>query len=266
PPGQYTLTLALKGFRQVVFEGVILTVGGDVRQDAQLEVSAVTETVTVKSEVAVLNTTTAAVRNNMNEFTIKMLPIEAGNVVHLLSLQPGAVFIPVTNPNTTDPRYGAVSGARSDQQNVTLDVVDVNDPQLQAAFTSAVRVTQEALQEFRVSTTNYGAEVGRSSGPQVSLVTKSGTNRFAGSGYWLMRRTSTSTNEYFLQLAQEDAGEESKPPRLDKDIYGGSMGGPIRRGKLFFFANYEYLGEKSESPVTRGVPSPSFRDGVLQYQ
>jgi len=266
PPGNYTVTVERSGFRQVVFEGVILTVGGDVRRDAQLEVSAVTETVTVKSEVAVLNTTTAAVGNNMNEFTIKMLPIEAGNVVHLLSLQPGAVFIPVTNTNTTDPRYGAVAGARSDQQNVTLDGVDVNDPQLQAAFTSAVRVTQAALQEFRVSTTNYGADLGRSSGPQVSLITKSGTNRFSGSGYWLLRRTSTSTNEYFLELAQKQAGDENKPPKLDKDIYGGALGGPIRRGKLFFFGNYEYLGEKSESPVTRGVPSSSFRDGVLQYQ
>jgi hypothetical protein len=266
PPGTYKLILNLSGFRQVVFEGVTVTVGGDVRQDAQLEISALTDTVTVQSEVAVLNTTTASVGNNMNEFTIKMLPIEAGNVVHLLSLQPGAVFIPVTNNNTTDPRYGSVAGARSDQQNVTLDGVDVNDPQLQAAFTSAVRVTQAALQEFRVSTTNYGAEVGRSSGPQVSLITKSGTNRYSGSGYWLARRTSTSTNEYFLELAQKDAGDPSKPPRLDKDIYGGSMGGPIRRDKLFFFANYEYLGEKSESPVTRGVPSSSFRDGVLQYQ
>ena len=266
PPGRYSLKLDISGFRQVVFEGVILAVGADVRQDAQLAISAVTDTVTVQSEVTVLNTTTAAVGNNMNEFTIRMLPIEAGNVVQLLSLQPGAVFIPTSNASTTDPRYGAVAGARSDQQNVTLDGVDVNDPQLQAAFTSAVRVTQEALQEFRVSTTNYGAEVGRSSGPQVSLVTKGGTNRFAGSGYWLQRRTATSTNEYFLELAQLEAGDPSKPPRLDKDIYGGSLGGPIRRGKLFFFANYEYLGEKSESPVTRGVPSPSFRDGVLQYQ
>jgi hypothetical protein len=266
PPGRYNLTLTLSGFKQIVFEGVTLPVGGDVRQDAQLEISAVTESVTVAATVTELNTTTAAVGNSMNQFTIRRLPIEAANVVQLLSLQPGAVFIPVTNPNTTDPRYGSVAGARSDQQNVTLDGVDVNDPQLQAAFTSAVRVTQEALQEFRVSTTNYGAEVGRSSGPQVSLITKSGTNTFDGSGYYLLRRTATSTNEYFLQLAQLDAGETSTPPRLDKDILGGSFGGPIRRDKVFFFGNYEHLDEVSEAPVTRGVPSDTFRDGILQYR
>jgi hypothetical protein len=265
-PGRYNVSFELSGFKTLVFEGVVLQVGGDVRQDAQLEISAITETVTVASEVTALNTTTASVGNNMNEFTIKNLPIEAANVVQLLSLQPGAVFIPTTNPNTTDPRYGSVAGARSDQQNVTLDGVDVNDPQLQAAFTSAVRVTQEALQEFRVSTTNYTAELGRSSGPQVSLVTKSGTNAFDGSGYYLLRRTATSTNEFFLELAQLDAGEVSKAPQLDKDIFGGSFGGPIRRDKVFFFANYEYLTEKSEAPVTRSVPSNSFRDGVLQYR
>jgi hypothetical protein len=265
-PGTYTLTVELTGFQKVVFQNVAVSVGSDVRQDAQLQLSAVVAEITVQSDATALNTTTAALGNNMNEFTIKNLPIEAGNVVHLLSLQPGAVFIPVTNTNTTDPRYGSVAGARSDQQNVTLDGVDVNDPQLQAAFTSAIRVTQAALQEFRISTTNYNAELGRSSGPQVSLITKSGTNRFSGSGYWLLRRTNQSTNEYFLELAQLEAGEESRPPLLDKDVSGGAIGGPIRRGKLFFFANYEFLGETSESPVTRSVPSGSFRDGVLQYR
>ncbi len=162
----------------------------------------------------------------MNAETIARLPVEAQNVVHLLSLQPGAVFIPTTNPNTTDPRYGSVAGARSDQQNVTLDGVDVNDPQLQSAYTSGVRMTQEALQEFRVSTSNYGAETGRSSGPQVSLVTKSGTNNFDGSGYWVLRRTATSSNEYFLKLSQVLAEQPSEAPKLDKDIWGGSIGGP----------------------------------------
>ena len=79
-------------------------------------------------------------------------------------------------------------------------------------------MTQEALQEFRVSTSNYNAEMGRSSGPQVSLVTRSGTNQFDGSGYWTFRRTATSTNEYFLELSQKAAGQESKAPKLDKDI------------------------------------------------
>lgn len=265
-PGHYDLVLELSGFRSVRYENLELRVDSEGRQDAQLDIGGVAETVTVQAESPLINTTDASVGNTMGEETIRNLPIEARNVVQLLSLQPGAVFIPTTNANTTDPRYGAVAGARSDQQNVTLDGIDVNDPQLQAAFTSAVRVTQEALQEFRVSTSNYSADQGRSSGPQVSLVTRSGTNSYDGSAYYFLRRTETSSNEYFLKLAQVGSGEENQAPLLDKDIFGGAIGGPIRRDKFFFFGNYEYLREQSETPVVRAVPSGSFRDGVLLYR
>ena len=112
----------------------------------------------------------------------------------------------------------------------------------------------------------FGAEAGRTSGPQVSLVTRSGTNDYDGSGYWFGRRTATSSNEYFLKLSQLRAGQESKAPKLDKDIFGGFLGGPIRRNKLFFFANYEGFKENSEQPVVRAVPSDSFRDGVIMYR
>ena len=196
------------------------------RETVVLELGGISETVSVVSETSHLNTTDASVGNVMSREQIRSLPVEAQNVVHLLSLQPGAIFIPTSNPATVDPRYGSVAGARADQQSVTLDGIDVNDPQMATAYTSAIRMTQEALQEFRVSTSNYNAEMGRSSGPQVSLVTRSGTNQFDGSGYWTFRRTATSTNEYFLELSQKAAGQESKAPKLDKDIFGGSFGGP----------------------------------------
>jgi hypothetical protein len=267
PPGMYEVTIELSGFRTARLENIELRVDTATRlPDVRLEVGALAETVTVQAESPIINTTDASVGNVLSEQQIRQLPVEARNVVHLLSLQPGAVFIPTTNPNTVDPRYGAVAGARADQQNVTLDGVDVNDPQLQAAYTSAVRITQEALQEFRVSTSNYGAESGRSSGPQVSLVTRSGTNQFNGSAYWFLRRTATSSNEYFTKLTQLSQGRASEPPRLDKDIFGGALGGPIRRNRFFFFGNFEGLRENSEDPVVRAVPSRSFRDGVLMYR
>jgi hypothetical protein len=265
-PGRYDMKVELAGFKMSLTEDIPLAVDSTVRQNAILELGGVNETVSVVSETITLNTTDASLGNAISTEQIRNLPIEAQNVVQLLSLQPGAVFVPVQNPTTTDPRYGSVAGARADQQNVTLDGVDVNDTQLQTAYTSAVRMTQEALQEFRVSTSNYNADSGRSSGPQVSLVTRSGTNQFNGSGYWTFRRTATSSNEYFLKLAQLQSGKENQAPKLDKDIYGGSFGGPIQRNRLFFFGNLERLKEQSESPVLRGVPSNSFRDGVLMYQ
>jgi hypothetical protein len=266
PPGVYTAQVEMSGFRLVRIEKLELLVDTSQRQDFKLEIGSVKETVNVAAESPIINTTSGSIGQTMNERTIRALPVEGRNVVHLLSLQPGAVFIPTTNPNTTDPRYGSTAGARADQQNVTLDGIDVNDPQLQSAFTSAVRMTQDSLQEFKVSTTNYGADMGRSSGPQVSLVTKSGTNEFNGAGYWFTRKTATSSNEYFLKLSQVLSDKESKAPKLDKGILGGSIGGPIKRNKMFFFGNFEGLRENSESPVLRAVPSDSFRDGVLMYR
>jgi hypothetical protein len=265
-PGIYTLKIELTGFKTAQVEGINLQVDSIRRETVLLEIGGLAETVTVVSDTTYLNTTDASVGNVMSREQIRTLPVEAQNVVHLLSLQPGAVFIPTANPATTDPRFGATAGARADQQNVTLDGIDVNDPQNQTAFTTAIRMTQEALQEFRVSTSNFNADMGRSSGPQVSLVTRSGTNQFDGSAYWTFRRTATSTNEYFLDLSQKAAGKESKAPKLDKDIFGGAFGGPVLRNRLFFFANLEQLREQSESPVTRQVPSNSLRDGVLMYR
>ena len=271
PPGNYTVKFELSGFGDYVRQNVTLQVDITTRADAALAVGGFAETVTVTEATPIINTVDASVGQTMNHETISRLPVEAQNVVHLLSLQPGAVFIPTSSPTTTDPRYGSVAGARSDQQNVTLDGIDVNDPQLQAAYTSAVRVTQESLQEFRVSTSNYGAEAGRSSGPQVSLVTRSGTNQFNGSGYWLARRTDFSSNEYFTKLTQVTAGKESVAPRLDKDIVGGSFGGPIRRNKMFFFGNFEKLKENEREPdrpqraiglVPGRRDDVSMRDGV----
>lgn len=266
PPGNYTIKVELEGFKALQHDNVPLRVDSTITLDAVLAVGARTETVTVTGETPIINTTDASVGNALDSRTIQALPVEGRNIVHLLSLQPGAVFIPTTNANTVDPRYGAISGARADQQNVTLDGIDVNDPQLQAAYTSAVRMTQDALQEFKVSTTNYGAEAGRSSGAQVSLVTRSGTNQFNGSGYWFGRRTKTSANEYFTKLSQVLAGLPSVPPKLDKDIGGGAIGGPVRRNRMFFFGNYEKFRENSETPVVRSVPSDTFRDGILQYR
>ena len=159
-----------------------------------------------------------------------------------------------------------MSGARSDQSNVTLDGIDVNDAQFSYRLQRRVlRVTPESLQEFRVSTSNYTADLGRSSAAQVSLVTKSGTNNFNGAGYWSHRNTNWSSNEYFLKRSQLAQGLPSQAPKLDKHSFGGAVGGPIVRNRFFFFANYEGLREESESPLLRNVPSPTLRDGVLVY-
>ncbi len=260
PPGIYTVTAELSGFRTAVYDGVQLPVDTVARQDVKLTVGALTESVQVVAETRVINTTDASLGNVISGNQVRALPLEARSVVGLLSLQAGAVFVPTNTLGAQDSRSGSVSGARADQANVTLDGVDNNDPLFNTAYAGALRSTLDSLQEFRVTTSNYGAESGRSSAAQVSLVTKSGTNVFHGSAYDVIRRTATSANEYFNKLTGNDV------PRLDKNIYGGSFGGALIKDKLFFFGNYERLKEDSEALTERQVPSLSMRDGVMIYQ
>jgi hypothetical protein len=266
PPGRYSLRAELTGFRTTLVEQVDLQVDATSRTDVVMSLGEIAETVHVTSELPILNTTDASIGHVIGGAQIRALPLEARNVVGLMSLQPGVTFVPKPTLDTVDPRFGSVSGARADQTTVTLDGIDVNDSQEQTAFTSVLRVTLDSVQEFRVSTSNYGADFGRSSGAQVSLVTRSGTNTFSGAGYYGNRDTRFSSNEYFLKLSQIRAGEESQPPKLDKNTFGFSLGGPVRRDRLFFFGNFEGLNEDREQVVTRGVPSMSFRDGVLLYR
>jgi len=261
-PGRYNLKIEMQGFRTSLRERLDLQVNTTSKLNVEMELGALAETVVVSEAAALINTSDASIGNVIGENQIRQLPLEARNVVGLLSLQPGAVFLP-----TGDQRSGAISGARSDQANVTMDGVDVNDPQFQTAYTSVLRATLDSVQEFRVTTSNYGADQGRSSSAQVALVTKSGTNEVHGSGYWYHRNTVTSANEYFLKLAQ---GNQSPPinkaPKLQKHIFGASAGAPLLKDRLFIFGNFENLRSASEASVDRAIPSNSFRDGVLIYQ
>src|ERR1051325_8690860 len=170
PPGAYTLRVEMKGFRVARMDNLQLLVDTTAKHDVTMAVGAQNEVVEVSGQAEVLNTTDASLGHAVAEERIKELPLEARNVVGLLSLQTGAVFLPKATtslPSTNDPRSGSISGSHSDQSNVTLDGVDSNDAQFGYAYTSVLRMTPDAVQEFRVTTTNYGAEQGRSSAAQV---------------------------------------------------------------------------------------------------
>ena len=185
----------------------------------------------------------------------------------MLSLQSGVTYTGNRSDvdRDVDTRSGAVNGARSDQSNITLDGVDVNDQVTGNAFTSVLPVTLDSVQEFRVTTTNYNADQGRSSGAQVSLVTKSGTNNFHGSLYEYHRNTYTSANDYFVKVSELQSGQPNVPPKLIRNIFGGSLGGPILKDRLFFFVNYEGSRQREENSVLRIVPSDSLRQGLMKY-
>lgn len=249
PPGIYRVRAAATGFASVVNEGVQLLVNTPLTFNISFtQVGGVTDTVTVTGGESTLNTSDATIGNTFNNTQVKDLPLNARNVVGLLSLQPGVTIA------------GNVNGGRSDQANVTLDGVDVNEQQGGRAFFSVLRTTPDSLQEFRVTTTNPNANQGRSSGAQVALVTKSGTNEYHGSLYEYHRNTVTAANNWF--------NNKANVPReaVLRNNFGGSVGGPIKKDKVFFFFNYEGFREARGTTVVREVPLTSLGQGIIKYK
>jgi hypothetical protein len=267
PPGKYRLTVEAPSFRKFVREGIELLVNSPATVNVTLEVGHGTEVVTVSAEAPVLNTTDASLGNTINQMQVMQLPMEARDVAGLYALQPGVVF---TSNRTdidlnSDTRSGAVNGGHSDQSNITLDGVDVNDQGKGYAFTSVLRMNPDAMQEVRVTTTNYNADQGRSSGAQVAIVTKGGTNNFHGSLYEYTRNTATSANDWFIKRAELDSGEPNQAPKLIRNIFGGSLGGPIKKDRAFFFANFEGRRDRQEESVVQTVPTATLRQGEILY-
>ena len=267
-PGTYELTVEMPGFRKSQEKQIHLLVDTAASINVKLDVGTTSETVEVSGEAPVLNTTDASVGNAFSEIQVKSLPMEGRNVPDLLSLQAGVAYTGNRSDvdKTVDTRSGAVNGARSDQSNITLDGVDVNDNSGGEAFNSVLPITADSVQEFRVTTSNYNSDEGRSSGAQVSLVTKGGTNNFHGALYEYHRNTVTSANDYFVKQSQLASGEPNRPLKLIRNIFGAAVGGPIIKDRLFFFANYEGARQREEQSALRVVPTDALRDGVMMYQ
>ena len=191
--------------------------------------------------------------------------MEGRNVPDLLSLQPGVLYLGRQIDQTIDSRSGAVSGARSDQTNVTLDGVDDNDQTNGFAFTGVLRSTIDSVEEFRVTTTQGNADTGRTSGAQVVLVTKSGTNQLHGSLYEYNRNTLFAANDWFNKQAEFSAGLPDKPGQLLRNTFGGTIGGAIKKNKLFYFFNYEGQRTSENQQETQTVPTTSLRAGNVMY-
>lgn len=272
PPGTYSLTVEMSGFRQFEQKSIQLLVNLPTTLNVTLEIGTASQVVEVVGQAQTLNTTDASLGNAFGETQVKELPLEGRNVPDLLTLQPGVAYTGnrADMPNS-DTRSGAVNGARSDQSNVTLDGIGVND-EGGHAFTSALPVTLDSVQEFRVTTSNFNADQGGTSGAQVALVTKSGTNNFHGSAYEYHRNTYTSANDYFVKSAELQNCALPNPldcnlaPKLIRNIFGGSLGGPIWKDRLYFFANYEGTRRAEQVSETNQVPSAALRDGAIFYQ
>jgi hypothetical protein len=267
-PSDYRLEVEAKGFKKKVVESVKALIGKQTENNVQLDVGAATEVVEVQAtaQEAVINTQDATLGNNFVALQITQLPLEARNIVDLLSLQPGST------------REGYVTGARADQSNVTLDGVDINNAQTGNAeiprstntlqlgaldndrgnITTGpvLRLNAEAIEEFRVTTANGNANQGRSSGSQVNLLTRSGTNSWHGAAFEFYRGTLFEANDWFNNHATDANGNWAPVPRtaLVRNTFGAALGGPIVKNRAFFFYSYEGRRDAQAQPVTTVVP------------
>jgi hypothetical protein len=248
-------------------DNVRALIGKPTETNVQLSLGALSQVVevSVSSQSVVINTQDASLGSNFDSFQISQLPLEGRNLTNLLSLQPGAT------------QEGYVTGARADQSNVTLDGVDINNAQTGNAalpgstgaiignLTSSIidgpvlRLNSEAVEEFRVTTANGNANEGRSAGAQINLVTKSGSNDWHGAAFEFYRGTSFEANDWFSNAA----GVPRTP--LVRNTFGGGLGGPILKNKLFFFYSYEGRRDATSTGETRTVPLPSLGQGIINY-
>jgi len=255
-PGHYTVTTSANGFTNQQQE-LELLVASPQKITVKLGVGAST-TVSVEDTVESINTSDGSLGKPFNSEQVENLPYLANNVVYLLSLQPGVLATDSgaqTGGLNEDPRTGIVNGARQDQTNITLDGVDNNDQIFGYAFNGALRSTRDSVEEFRVTTTNANADAGRSSGAQVSLVTKSGSNTIHGSAYWFYRDPATTSNNWFVKQSQLNSGDPNIAAKVLQHTYGASLGVPIKKDKLFFFGAYEGFKQASDVLQSQVVPS-----------
>ena len=259
-PGQgYTISITASGFQTLVINDVALGVGNTETHNAELTIGEVSGTVVVTaSNEVTLNTTDASIGNVIGERRMKELPIQIrSSPAALISLQPGVVGNNVGTGTTN--RVGSVTGSRADQGNITVDGIDAND-QATGQFAATVgNAPIDAIQEFRAVSTNPNASEGRSSGGQVELVTKSGTNDFHGNLYEYNRTAKTAANSFFNNRSGVAR------PQLTRNQFGGSIGGPIMKDSLFFFFNYEGRRDAQGISYLRVVPLDHWRSGSLGF-
>ncbi|MGB6978677.1 MAG: carboxypeptidase-like regulatory domain-containing protein [Candidatus Acidiferrales bacterium] len=267
PPATYTLSVTAAGFGTAREENVALLVNSPVRLNFTLQVQSQTSTVAVTSAAPMVNTQDASLGHAIGVTQIESLPFEGRDPSGILTLQAGVTFLgnSTSIDQDADSRSGAVNGARSDQTNITIDGVDDNDQVKGYAFQGALRATLDSLQEFRVTTSNANADAGRSSGAQVVMVTKSGTNQFHGSLYEYNRPPFTAANDWFNKQSELNAGLPNVPGELLRNTFGAAIGGPIKKDRLFFFATYEGQRLQENTQVTRSVPSADMRQGIVHY-
>ncbi|HKW62335.1 MAG TPA: carboxypeptidase-like regulatory domain-containing protein [Candidatus Acidoferrum sp.] len=269
-PGQYEISVKKDGFHTSTIPDLTVDVAKSYNVDVRLDLGSATESVTVSTEARVeLQTTDAQVGDVIGGTTLSRLPTLTRDASELLTLQPGTTPYDTPANGGFGNNGGTVAGARSDQNAITLDGIDITDNTVGGGATAQnfIPTGVESLEEFRVGVTNSTIDFSRSSGGNITLVSKGGSNSLHGDGYWFHQSDGYNANSWDLNHTPDGAGHSFTRKSPFKDNREGvSVGGPIIHDKTFFFGNYEARRFPSASQVTHIVPTDNLRNGVLSFQ
>ncbi len=261
-PGTYKVTVSKEGFKQATYEAIPVNVTETRRLDAELQVGAATETVSVEEQGEALETESSALGNVTTAKQVESLPLVTRNFTQIIALSPG-VASNVTNAAELGRGSGAEAGgtapsahgATNRDNNFQMNGMEVNDVQGSGFFGGGVPIPNpDAIQEFKVQTGQYDAAYGRNAGANVDVVTKSGTNHVHGSAFEYFRNEALNANDYFRKQNLQ------RRPVLRQNQYGLALGGPLVKDKLFWFGSWQ--GTKQSNGVATGCAasfiSPAF--------
>ncbi len=258
--GHYELRAEKPGFKTVIRRGISLAVAQEAVVDLQMQVGEITQQVTVTAETPVVNTTTSQLSGLVGEQQVKDLPLNGRSFDNLITLNPGAINYTALKGNAASGgggNYFTVAGRRPLENLFLLNGIEYTGSTsigITPGGVSGELLGIDAVREFNVLTDAYSAEYGKRAGAHVSVVTQSGTNQLHGSVFEFVRNSAFDARNVF---------DSSTVPPFQRNQFGGSLGGPIKKDKAFFFVNYE--GERQRLALTDVVfvPNDQARQGVL---
>jgi hypothetical protein len=269
PPGSYRIQVSNSGFKTIIKPYIIIHVQDALAINFTLPIGAASEIVTVQGGAPLVNTENAAVGTVIDRKFVENLPLNGRSFNTLLQLTPGVVIVP-SNADVAPGQF-SVNGQRSNANSFQVDGVSANfgsgkESQEQLAGgaqafnayggTSSL-VSVDAMEEFRIVTSTFAPEYGRTPGGQVNIVTRSGTNQFHGTAFDYFRNNVLDANDWFLNRAGKP-----RPPERQND-FGGVVGGPIVQDKTFFFFSYEGLRLRQPQGAVNQVPTVALRNSAV---
>jgi hypothetical protein len=257
PLGNYKVTAQVQGFQTEARDGIVLTVGREAVVDLTMSVGSTTSTVEVHAEATLINTTSAEIQGLVSGEQIRELPLNGRSYNDLALLNPGVIYNNKTGGSSSDG-YGvrmSVNGARANNNLFLIDGTMTNDTSQTAGTVNADSLGVEGIREFVILTHNYSAEFGHSAGGVVNAVTRSGTNQFHGSLYEFLRNSAVDARDFF---------QTGPVAPFRRNQFGGAIGGPVKKDKLFFFSNYEGFRQSLAIPSpASSVPNADARKGNI---